>query len=242
MIQLQDCRQVNSSTFVIENAPLAHNVITEPASCEHTEASNTYTSTEEKKIKPPAVPPKTYLEPNSDTDGEIETPSDEEAQSVDDGDNVDTCSVGSDSLYDMKLEKIGFQMPQRAASVTIESAQAIVIPPRNLPRVRAISIGSLKLSKCEQVEVVMDHETEQKNHGGSKESDYQKLDVKKMAPHQQYASLPSKRRINKEPSEGQDHASHVPGHGQESHYEPLRLKNVSKPSDHLYQELKFIRT
>ena len=128
--------------------------------------------------------------------------------------------------------------------MTIESAQAIVIPPRNLPRVRTISIGSLKLSKCEQVQVAMhmDHETEQKNHGGSKESDYQKLDVKKMAPHPQYASLPGKRRISKEPAEGQDHASRVPGHGQESHYEPLRLKNVSKPSDHLYQELKFIRT
>ena len=42
-----------------------------------------YTSTEKKKIKTPAVPPKTYLGPKLDTNGEIETPSDEEAQSVD---------------------------------------------------------------------------------------------------------------------------------------------------------------
>ena len=236
MVQFQDCRQVNSSTDVIENAPPVHNT----TSYEHTEALNT--STENlKKIKPPAVPPKTYLDPETDTNGEIETPSDEEAQSADDGDNIDTCSVGSDSLYDMKLEKIGFQMPQRAASVTSESAQAIVIPPRNLSRVRAISTDSqnfLKLSKREQVQLAMDHKTKQENPGGSKEADYQKLDVKKLAPLQRYASLPSKR--SKETAERQHDASRVPG--QESHYEPLRLKSMNKPSDHQYQELKFIRT
>ena len=172
----------------------------------------------------------------------IETPSDEEAQSVDDGDNVSTCSVGSDSLYDMKLEKnlIDFQMPQRAASVIIESVQAVVIPPRNLRRVRAISIGSLKPSKCEQVQLAMDHETKQWSHGGS----YQKLDVKKLAPLQQYASLQGKhsKEAAKRQHDQQNYASHVPGHGQESHYEPLWLKSVKKPSDHQYQELKFIRT
>ena len=61
-------------------------------------------------------------------------------------------------------------MPQRAASVTSESAQAIVIPPRNLPRVCAISTdfqNSLKPSKCEQVQLAMDHETKQWSHGGA---------------------------------------------------------------------------
>ena len=74
VIQLQDCQQINSSTDVVENAPPVHN----KTSYEHTEALRT--STEKKKIKSPAVPPKTYLDPKMDTNGEIKTPSDEEAQ------------------------------------------------------------------------------------------------------------------------------------------------------------------
>ena len=69
----------------------------------------------------------------------------------------------------------------------------------------------------------MDHETKQKNPGGSKEADYQKL-----APLQQYASLQGKRTRNKETAaERQHHAGRATG--QESHYKPLWLKIVNKP-------------
>ena len=43
VVQLQDCRQVNSSTDIIENAPPIHNIIIEPTSYEHSETSNTST-------------------------------------------------------------------------------------------------------------------------------------------------------------------------------------------------------
>ena len=71
---------------------------------------------------------------------------------------------------------------------------------------------------------------------------YQKLNVKKLAPLQRYASLQGKhsKETAKRQHDQQNHASRVTG--QESHYEPLQLKSVNKPSDHQYQESKFIRT
>jgi hypothetical protein len=141
----------------------------------------------------------------------------------------------------MKMEKLDFHdqlMIQRAASMAGEPVQPIVIPPRNLPRARirntsTDSQNSLKLSN-------LGHETKQRSHHETKESDhdYQKLDVKKLAPLQQYESLRSKSQHDEETAENQ-HAS-ASSTGQESHYEPLRLKSVNKPSE--YQELKIIRT
>ena len=130
LVQLQDHRLGNSRSNVIENAP--------PCIESKLRKRNAFT---QKKIKPPAVPPKTYLE---DTQGEIETPNDEETQS--DGGDVDTCSVGSDSLYDMKLEKTDFKVPKRVASISVasEPAGATIIPrdklpARNVPRICAVS-------------------------------------------------------------------------------------------------------
>ena len=228
MLQLQDYRQVNSSTDAVENAlPL------ELTSNEY----NALSTSTEKKVKPPAVPPKTYLEPKAETKGEIETPSDEVAQS-DNGD-LDTCSVGSDSLYNMKLEKIDFQLQKRvapAASVppraTIIQRDKNLIPPRNVPRIRAMSTGpqvSLK-SVCIIKEERVDHE--RKHRSDSKESDYQKLDSKKFAPPNRYDDLqnfPSKPQHDK--ATRSQHAST----GQESQYEPLRLKTMNKES--IYQEI-----
>ena len=255
---------------------------------------NTLKTSTEKKIKPPAVPPKTYLESNTDTQDEIETPNDEEAQS-NDGD-VDTCSVGSDSLYDMKLEKFDFQMPKRVALIsatTNYSTGAVVIqgddkvPPRNVPRIPSISTDSKNLRKQNQlmpeqiVSAASDHEPAQaeisaerdkipprnvprirttstdskkslkltkhelqvhyegKHMSDSNESgNYQKLDTKKLAPPNRYDdldNLPSKPQKDKAMSKNQQHAAST---GQESHYEPLRLKSMDKES--AYQELKSV--
>jgi hypothetical protein len=140
----------------------------------------------------------------------------------------------------MKMECFDSQMPQRAASVTSEPAQAIVIPPRYLPRAHAISIGSQKRFKLTKREEIY-HETMPKSQRNAKESDYQKLDTKQLASQarQRYESLSRHPQQNKlkETAENQQHASST---GQESHYEPLRLKSVNKESE--YQELKIIRT
>ena len=59
---------------------------------------------EDKDIKPPAVPPKIYLE-GADEDEEKSA-----SQCLSDEDisrpNYENCSIGSDSLYDMKLETV----------------------------------------------------------------------------------------------------------------------------------------
>ena len=198
LVQLQDHRLGNSCSNVIENAP--------PCIESKLRKRNAFT---QKKIKPPAVPPKTYLE---DTQGEIETPNDEETQS-DDGD-VDTCSVGSDSLYDMKLEKTDFKVPKRVASISVASEPAgttIIprdkLPPRNVPRICAVSTD-------------------------------QKLDTKKLAPPNRYddlENLSSKPQKDKALSKNR----HPTSTRQERHYESLQLKSMDKES--AYQELKSVR-
>ena len=120
-------------------------------------------SDSEKKVKPPAVPPKTYLESMAETESEIETPSDKEAQG--DDSDIDNCSMGSDSLYDMKLEDSNFQFPERIASIASEPAHAIqrniMIPPRNLPRIQAMDRDPAKSLKsvCIRKEERVNHDS-----------------------------------------------------------------------------------
>ena len=193
-------------------------------------------SDSEKKVKPPAVPPKTYLEPKTETESEIETPSEKEAQSNDS--DVDNCSLGSDSLYDLKLDKVGFQLPERIASqIAREPPRAIQgdkIPPRNLPRSQAKSTGPPKSSKSVQMteEEEKDHA---RKHSSEADQDYQKIDPKMLNPlnrYEDHCDLSSKPQHNETTKEGSDATNRHASNGQENQYEPLRLKTMNKPSEY----------
>ena len=78
-------------------------------------ALNTFTD-EEKKVKPPAVPPKTYLEEKEEEEEEEEeSKASDSCPSDEDRPDYENCSVGSDSLYDMRLDAIDdSELPQRS--------------------------------------------------------------------------------------------------------------------------------
>ena len=72
----------------------------------------TYLELDEANCKPPAIPPKTYLKKEFETSS-VTSLSKEDAPSTAD----DSCSVGSDSLYDMKLEAENMTaIPERGLS------------------------------------------------------------------------------------------------------------------------------
>ena len=189
-------------------------------------------SDSEKKVKPPAVLPKTYLEPKT---SEIETPR------LSDDSDVDNYSVGSDSLYDLRLEIVDFQLPQRFASQIARkpprAIQGDKIPPQNLPRIRAKSTGPPKSSKSVQI-TKEEGKDRARTHSNEADQDYQKLDPKVLTPPNRYTDLndlPSKPRHAKTTKEGSDTIYRHASTGQETLYEPLRLKAMNKPSE--YQQI-----
>ena len=82
-------------------------------------------NTSERRVRPPAVPPKTYLEPKNETEITDCLSLNEETQSRNDDD--ETYSMGSDSLYDMKLEAANCQLLERSTIICTEDKPVPVI-------------------------------------------------------------------------------------------------------------------
>ena len=201
----------------------------------------------EKKVKPPAVPPKTYLEPKTETKSTTPCPLlDEDAQSV--NNDIDSCSVGSDSLYDIKLEALNPQLPQRSIYTVHEPIQIIEdgnIPTQN-PPVQDAGIDHPKSTYVEAVylsEATADLEEKMDGKEHSKGTqDYQKIDTKMLNPPSEYEHIHLRSKQKEKVKSPEDSASENHQHAMDqvptvhgSQYELLQLKTMNKPSE--YQTL-----
>ena len=162
-------------------------------------------SEDKKKVKPPAVPPKTYREDYIITNSTTPCPSNEELNKEAD----DSCSVGSDSLYDMKLESVvDMNLPHRSMIPGSDPTAELLHP------LHAKSTSS-------------NHSENEENHN------YQKLDEKALNRPAAYdeVHVKSKQRITASGSKGGTAKQSTTC----SHYESLQLNTLNKQSP--YQQI-----
>ena len=137
----------------------------------------------EKKVKPPAIPPKTYREPKVELNITLcSSDDDASAQSI----NDDVYSVGSDSLYDMKLEAASEVMKLPKRSTDKESAQSCV----------TVIKSTFQKSDDTEVKSIKSKEKVTDEISGTQDGDdanYQKLDIKTISPPSHYENLHSLR-------------------------------------------------
>ena len=190
-------------------------------------ALNTFTE-EEKKVKPPAVPPKTYLEEdeeNEEEESKTSCPSDEDV----DRPVYDNCSIGSDSLYDMKLDVIDDMEHSRRSIAkmtgrTIDVIEANAQPPPSLQKHTSKQLPQRKVN----VHLVGDYQSPQ--------SHYQKLDTKTMNSFPVYDDINSLRPQRETIKFNNFDTSTKPGSAMPcGQYESLQVKSLNKPSE--YQQL-----
>lgn len=194
-----------------------------------------------KRVKPPAILPKTYnCEPNM-LPSLMPCPTVEEIHT----ENDDICSVGSDSLYDMKLEEHDEkQLPEQnenCESLQITNEQA---SPQE-PDVKSSPDKYFK-SKLPKQSLAAGLGTSEfdKHHG----SEYQTLDTKTFSPPSVYENIDSlvtnKKLITKSEAKTSQrnfvptykhHQSHATV---DSHYEALQLKTMNKKSEYQHVVLK----
>lgn len=176
-------------------------------------------SENEKKVKPPAVPPKTYREDYVVTDITTPCPSNEELP----GEGDDSCSVGSDSLYDMKLETVAeIILPERSTITGSDpTAKSVEYKPSHMPHAKN---STNKDSKKSLAAGVTDNE---QNHS------YQKLDEKAFSSPAAYnqVHVVRKQRTTTFGSNGDAAKQSTTG----SHYESLQLNTLNKRSH--YQQI-----
>ena len=204
----------------------------------------------EKKVKPPAVPPKTYLEPKTETKSTTPCPLlDEDVQSV--NNDIDSCSVGSDSLYDIKLEALNPQLPQRSMYVVNEPVQVIEDgnKPTQNPPIQDAGIDPPKSVDDTYVKAVYQNKaaTDLKEKMDGKDhskvsQDYQKIDTKRLNPPSEYEHIHLRSKQQEKIKSPEDSASERHQHAGDqapsvhgSQYELLQLKTMNKPSE--YQTL-----
>ena len=187
----------------------------------------------EKKIKPPAIPPKTYREPKELPTATPCPTADEEIQSAPD----DNCSVGSDSLYDMKLETLDrVQLPERCTNKEVVQLTT--------DEIKQNSECDTQDSCHEYSKPKQNVAAEQDISGLTCDSDYQELDTKTLSLPSNYETLRSLRKekliTDSEGSGSQHMLVQTSIHGQHStkgsHYEALQLKSMNKKS--VYEQLK----
>ena len=189
-----------------------------------------YTFNDKKKnVKPPALLPKTYLEEEEeDVASQTSCPSDKDVHRPD----YENCSIGSDSLYDMKLDiEDDLKLPQRISATGDEKAD-----PRNTgaqsSRAHYTSITKQLPPSSVTAHPSYDDDTQ------NPESHYQRLDMKAMNRPSNYEDI-NLVRLQKEmfvlsrSATGQRKKA-----GSTSHYESLQLKNLNKPSEYQWTTLK----
>ena len=173
-----------------------------------------HTFPEVKEVKPPALPPRLYLETDTEESNSSSAPSDEESPNEFD----DQCSIGSDSLYDMKLESAA--LPPRSAFKNTEPLQDTPLVENTLFHQHQKSCAPSS-----------DEAT------GSKENEhYQKLDIRKLnrpAAYEDVVAVRNERKRRMAPSNRGD-TSKQPATGNQ--YESLQLKTMESPKN--YQDLK----
>ena len=179
----------------------------------------------EKKVKPPAIPPKTYREPIIEQNIMM-CPSDDDTSVESINDDVD--SVGSDSLYNMKLEAASEKMKLPERSFGQNAAQRGVIKPSFEESDREV-IGD------KSMKIVTDALSGSQNGYDA----YQKLDFKTISPSSQYESLHSLK-IKERDAQTSSMPDKCKQHPSTSHYEPLQLNNTNKPS--IYQQVVLKKT
>ena len=171
------------------------------------------------RVKPPALPPKTYLNEEEETHF-TKCSAEEEVECASD----DNCSAGSDSLYDMKLEAVDeIDLPNRSATTDSFKAETAHGKTQSPPFKKSRKKGS----PLEQVKLKVMVGLEENEDSGV--STYQKMDVKTFNPPSKYDN------INMLPRKNVDGKHHATGGSQ---YEPLQLKTMKKPNEYEQVMLK----
>ena len=174
-----------------------------------------YLESDEVYCKPPAVPPKTYLEEEVETSSATSLPQEDNASTAN-----DSCSVGSDSLYDMKLEAVNVidipergltSEPTKVASGNGREKQSVKF---QISGTKQCQDGRLQLKK----NLVCNME--------SNESNYQRIDTKAVNLPNRYETIDKQANSGDTNSGTQSHQHSTTI----SHYESLQLKTMKKPS------------
>ena len=172
-----------------------------------------HTFPEVKEVKPPAPPPRLYLETDTE-ESNSSAPSDEESLNEID----DQCSVGSDSLYDMKLESAA--LPPRTTITQTE-------PLQDTPSVENELFHQHRKTRTP---------SKNKSTGSNENEHYQKLDMKRLNRPTTYEDVVTVRNERKRmtASSNRRDTSKQPTTG--NRYESLQLTTMENPRN--YHEVK----